>query len=78
MLELLESAVHIYSVPGLFCTLVQSGLSIQISVWGGTDGEGQRSDGGGLARDSRQIREVKKIRLYKDWPRLVFQAFGRF
>ena len=28
---------------------------------GGTDGVGQRSDGGGLARDSRQIREVTKL-----------------
>ena len=30
-------------------------------IGGGTDGGGQRSDGGGLARDSRQIREVKKL-----------------
>ena len=40
---------------------IVSGLSVQISVWGGTDGGGQRSDGGGLARDSRQGRELKKL-----------------
>ena len=28
---------------------------------GGTDGGGQRSDGGGLAHDSRQSRELKKL-----------------
>ena len=28
---------------------------------GGKDAGGQRSDGGGLARDSRQIREVAKL-----------------
>ena len=48
-----------------------AGFPIQISAWGGrivppphrvgTDGVGQRSDGGGLARDSRQIREVTKL-----------------
>ena len=43
-------------------TLLGTGFPIQISAWGGgTDGVGQRSDGGGLARDSRQIREVTKL-----------------
>ena len=31
-----------------------AGLPLQISAWGGPKGGGQGSDGGGLARDSRQ------------------------
>ena len=37
---------------------------------GGTDGGGQRSDGGGLARDSRQSRELKKLGFQKFKKRL--------
>ena len=46
-----------------------TGLSVQISVWGGlvppqrgeTDGGGTKVRWGGLARDSRQSKELKKL-----------------
>ena len=45
--------------PAIFFTLNRV---VHADFWmGGTDGGGQRSDGGGLARDSRQSRELKKL-----------------